>query len=222
MMLKATCEVGSATPPSFNHRGHPSGTPPSRGPLPWIPITASPQIPIRPYPARGPCPVMQWPPSDGEAGPSAWNERLSEADGGAMRHACLRKRRVRGQIYAGCLRAGVARGGRPCTAVARIAIAAGLCLGLASAGCDSHEEEAAPMAPPRVTVMPAGPPGGHRLGRVHRPLRQHRARRAPRQGRRPPRLDPLHWAGRWCAAATCCSASTRAPSRPRRRRPRRA
>src|SRR5215210_2625619 len=54
----------------------------------------------------------------------------------------------------GCFRVGAARGGRPCTAVARIAIAAGLCLGLASAGCDSHEDEAAPMAPPRVTVMP--------------------------------------------------------------------
>jgi membrane fusion protein, multidrug efflux system len=38
--------------------------------------------------------------------------------------------------------------------LARIAIAAGLCLGLACPGCDSHEEEVAPMAPLRVAVMP--------------------------------------------------------------------
>ena len=55
---------------------------------------------------------------------------------------------------AGRLSADAARGGRPRIGLVRVAVAAGLCLGLASAGCDSHEEEAAPMAPPRVAVMP--------------------------------------------------------------------
>lgn len=54
---------------------------------------------------------------------------------------------------AGHLRADAAREGRPRTVLARVATAAGLCLGLSCATCDSHEEEAAPMAPPRVVVM---------------------------------------------------------------------
>ena len=56
----------------------------------------------------------------------------------------------------GSPRADAARAGRPRGILARAAIAAGLCLGLglACGGCDSHEEEAAPMAPPRVAVMP--------------------------------------------------------------------
>src|SRR3954468_7165966 len=36
----------------------------------------------------------------------------------------------------------------------RFATALALGLGLACTGCDSHEEEAAPMAPSQVTVMP--------------------------------------------------------------------
>ncbi len=57
-------------------------------------------------------------------------------------------------LVAGSPRADAARAGRPRGILARAAITAGLCLGLACGGCDSHEEEAAPMAPPRVAVMP--------------------------------------------------------------------
>jgi multidrug efflux system membrane fusion protein len=55
---------------------------------------------------------------------------------------------------AGRLRADAVRTGRPRMVLARAVIAAGLCLGLACGGCDTHEEEAAPMALPQVTVMP--------------------------------------------------------------------
>ena len=71
-----------------------------------------------------------------------------------MRHACLRKRRVAARstrMFPG--RSGARRS--PLHAVARIAIAAGLFLGLASAGCDSHEDEPRPWRRPRVTVMAA-------------------------------------------------------------------
>ena len=52
------------------------------------------------------------------------------------------------------------------------------------------------MPPPAVTVTAAGPAGSHRLGRVHRPLRQHRTGRAARPGQRLPRQHLLRrWPG---------------------------
>ena len=79
-------------------------------------------------PAPGSASTTQWPPSDGQARFSAWNERLSDAAGGAMRHACLRKRRDAARS-SGMPPGRPARGGCPRPVLARFAIAVGLCLG---------------------------------------------------------------------------------------------
>jgi multidrug efflux system membrane fusion protein len=52
------------------------------------------------------------------------------------------------------LRSDAVRGGRPRIVLARGLAMGFLCLSLACGGCDSHEEEVSPMAPPQVTVMP--------------------------------------------------------------------
>ena len=102
----------------------------------------------------------------------------------------------------------------------RFSIAFVLIAVAATSGCSHGPPQVAPAEPPAVPVSQPVERRGHRLRRLHRPDRRRRSRwtSAP--------ASPATWSrcrsrkGPRSRRATCCSRSTRGPTRPSSTRPR--